>query len=309
MRLLLPALLLAAAPALGLAQALPPAIAAYGAEASAQCTEMGGTPRIGPAFATAIDLTGDGRRDHVVDLAGIECVNAWSAFCGSAGCPVSVWADTPSGSERRWSDTAQAWTIDGAGSQIAIVVTRAGSACPGSPPGVETCTERLVFDGSAPAPVSASAAPVDGSLSPAPRPVAAGGAAPEAPSAPGWTLRAAPDGSPVAVSQGAGSVASLAVFCLSGEPFLAATWATQPAPETARLGFGFAGGDVTLPARREEGAGGALVIPLRGEALAGRLSGRDAVTEFSVDGAAQGRLSLKGSTRAIRGALDGCTPS
>jgi hypothetical protein len=300
LRLLLPALLLACAPAF--AQGLPPAIAAYGAEASAQCTEMGGTPRIGPAFATAIDLTGDGRRDHVVDLAGVECAKAWSAFCGSAGCPVSVWIETPEGSERRWSDHAQAWTIDGAGSQVAIVVTRAGSACPGS--GTETCTERLVFDGSAPPPVSPSASV--GDLAPAPRPA---GAAPAAPAAPGWTLRAAQDGSPVAVSQGAGPVASLAVFCLSGEPFLAATWATQPAPETARLGFGFQGGDVTLPARREEGAGGALVIPLRGEALAGRLSGRDAATEFSVDGAAQGRLSLKGSTRAIRGALDACMPS
>ncbi|PJN94632.1 hypothetical protein CNY89_13370, partial [Amaricoccus sp. HAR-UPW-R2A-40] len=58
MRLLLPALLLATAPAF--ADDLPPAIAAYGAEASAQCKEMGGVPKIGPAFATAVDLTGEG---------------------------------------------------------------------------------------------------------------------------------------------------------------------------------------------------------------------------------------------------------
>lgn len=305
MRLLLPALLLATAPAF--AQGLPPAIAAYGAEASAQCAEMGGVPKIGPAFATAIDLTGDGRRDHVVDLAGIECANAWSALCGSAGCPVSVWIETPQGSERRWSDSAQAWTIDGAGPRMAVVVTRHGSACPGAASGAESCTERLTFDAAAPA-VTGVLGPVEGGPAPAPRPVAGAPVAAQAPTAPGWSLRAVPGGSPVAVSQGAGAVAALAVFCLSGEPFLAATWAERPAPETARLGFGFAGGEVTLPARREEGAGGALVIPLRGEALAGRLSGRDAATEFSVDGAAQGRLSLKGSTRAIRGALDACMP-
>lgn len=303
MRLLLPALLLATLPAL--AQGLPPAIAAHGAEASAQCAEMGGSPKIGPAFATAVDLTGDGTPDHVVDLAGIECANAWSALCGSAGCPVSVWIETPQGSERRWSDQAQSWTIDGAGPRMAVVVTRHGPACPGAAPGAETCSERLTFDAAAPAPAPAPAA---GGLGPAPRPAAGAPVAPEAPSAPGWSLRAVPGGSPVAVSQGAGAVATLAVFCLSGEPFLAATWAGQPAPGTARLGFGFAGGEVTLPARREDGAGGALVIALRGEALASRLSGRDRATDLSVDGAAQGRLSLKGSTRAIRGALEACMP-
>ena len=60
------------------------AIRAFAAEQSPLCTELGGAPPIGPAFATAVDLNGDARLDYVVDLAGIECRGAWSAFCGSA---------------------------------------------------------------------------------------------------------------------------------------------------------------------------------------------------------------------------------
>lgn len=290
MRRILCVLLAAAGPAL--AQDLPPAIAALGAESAQQCTDMGGAPRIGPAFATAVDLNGDGRLDHVVDLAGIECVNAWSALCGSAGCPVSIWIDGPNGSERKWSDYAQSWTLDGAGPQMAVVVTRHGSACPGAASGADSCTERLTFgaDGAG----VGTAAPAD--------------AAPAhpAPAGPGWTLRAAPEGGKAAVSQGAGPVASLALFCLGGEPFLAATWRAQPGPEAARLDFGFSGGPVSVSARREEGAGGALVASLRGQPLAARLAGKDVETALSVDGKSQGKVSLKGSTRAIRGALASC---
>lgn len=285
--------LLAGAPAR--AQDLPPAIAAFAAEVSAQCADMGGTPRVGPAFATAVDLDSDGRLDRVVDLAGVECENAWSAFCGSAGCPVSVWIDGPSGLERRWSDYAQGWTLDAAAGGMALVVTRHGSACPGAPSGADSCEERLVFDGP-----SAAARPVAEAPAAAAAPAAA-----QPPTAPGWTLRAAPGGESVAVSRGAGSIETLALFCLAGEPFLAATWAGQ-APETAEIEFGLSSGPVAARARREEGAGGALIAPLRGQPLAGRLAGRDSAADLSVDGAAQGRVSLQGSTRAIRAALAGC---
>lgn len=284
--LLVAAPLLAGGPAL--AQDLPPAIVALGTESAAQCAEMGGSPRIGPAFATGIDLNGDGRLDHVVDLAGIECVNAWSALCGSAGCPVSVWIDGPKGAERKWSDYAQSWTLDGAGPEMAVVVTRHGSACPGAASGAESCVERLTFgaDGAA---AGAGAAPAH-----------------SAPSGPGWTLRASPEGGMAAVSQGPGAVASLALFCLGGEPFLAAAWRDQPGPEAAKLDFAFADGPVSVSARREDGAGGALVAPLRGQPLAARLAGKDVETGLSVDGKSQGKVSLKGSTRAIRGALASC---
>ena len=79
-----------------------------------------------------------------------------------------------------------------------------------------------------------------------------------------------------------------------------------PAPEELRIDFGFAQGTIGGPARREASAGGAYVVGLAGQPLAGLLAGRDARAAVSVDGAAQGNLSLSGSSRAIRGALASC---
>jgi hypothetical protein len=48
------------------------------------------------------------------------------------------------------------------------------------------------------------------------------------------------------------------------------------------------------------------VVALEEGNLAARLGGRDREVEVSVDGAAEGILSLSGSTRALRGALEIC---
>jgi hypothetical protein len=106
-------------PVAAVAQSLPLELDAMAAEQSAECVGLGGTPRVGPAFATPVDLTGDGTPDYIVDLAGIECANAWSAFCGSAGCPVSIWIARPEGLVREWSDYAQAWRVDPLGDEMA----------------------------------------------------------------------------------------------------------------------------------------------------------------------------------------------
>lgn len=307
MRRLLPLLLVGlAGPAAG--QGLPAPLAAFVAERSAECTALGGTPRVGPAFATPVDLTGDGALDYVTDLAGVECANAWSAFCGSAGCPVAVWIAGPAGLERKWSDYAQGWSLDSAGPTPVVVVERHGGACPGSASGAESCSERLTFAGApaAPRPVAEAPAPAAPAVPVEPSPAAAA-AAITAPIAEGWSLRQTGDGAPVAVSAAPGAFSTVAIFCLSGQPWLAATPRAPFAGETAQLEFVFSAGSASSTARREDGAGGALVIELADRPLIGLLSGRDSTARLALDGVDQGVLSLRGSTKAIRAAVAGCT--
>lgn len=124
--------------------------------------------------------------------------------------------------------------------------------------------------------------------------------------APGWTLREVPGSSPVALGGGTGSVAFLAAFCLGGEPFLAVTFHERPGSDAVTLGFGFSQSPIEAVAGFESGAGGAYVVPLAEGDLAARLGGRDRQVEFRVDGESEGVLSLSGSTRSIRGALETC---
>jgi hypothetical protein len=123
---------------------------------------------------------------------------------------------------------------------------------------------------------------------------------------PGWTLRQATGSSPVALGGGPGQVVSVAAFCLGGSPWLALE--LDPAPEAAsiRADFGFTGTRVEAEALREDGAGGAYVIELADSPLAGLLAGSDSVAALGLDGTQQGPLSLAGSTRVIRAALEDC---
>jgi hypothetical protein len=132
-----------------------------------------------------------------------------------------------------------------------------------------------------------------------------GAAAAQAPSG-GWTLRALGGSETVAVTTGPGAIRDVMLFCLSGAPFLALRL-TEPGEEPAiEAGFTFSDGAVSAPAAREDGLDGAYVIDLAAHPLASRLAGRDSRVDVSLDGEAQGVLSLAGSTVAIRGALAGC---
>jgi hypothetical protein len=285
--------LLLALPLPAAAQDLPPAVAAFTEQAMAECRGAGGDPSLADYYATAAELNGDGVTDWVINFDALNCAGAWSYFCGSAGCPVSVWLSGPAGHENVWGSHAQAVRIEGQ----AVVASLHGQLCDPPRTGSDGCEERLTF--------TAAAAPAP---APAPAPQAAAPApAPSGPPpAPGWTLRAVPNSTPVAVAGGTGSIRSLAAFCLSGQPWLAVLFHEPPGPEELRIDFGFSQGTIGGPARREESAGGAYVIGLADQPLAGLLAGRDSRATVVVDGAAQGQLSLSGSSRAIHGALATC---
>ena len=122
----------------------------------------------------------------------------------------------------------------------------------------------------------------------------------------GWSLRAAEGADPVAVSTGPGVIRDVMLFCLSGAPFLALRLADPSETASIEVGFAFSDGAITAPAGREDGLDGAYVIDLAAHPVAPRLAGRDSRVDISLDGAAQGALSLSSSSRAIPGALAGC---
>jgi hypothetical protein len=297
-RIALSLLILLAGPATAEA---PPALIEATEESARVCTALGGTPAILDGYETVRDLNGDGADDFVTDLARLECGGAWSAFCGSSGCPVSVWLSRPDAPHDRFDlGRLTGFEIRDADPLPALVATYAPIYCGEA---IEGCTRTWAFPTNAP-----EEPPIDGA-SPAPEAAAAEPprqAAARAPAASGWSLRRVPGASPVALGMGVGNIASLAAFCLEGAPFLAVTFHDRPEPDTVRLTFAFSQGPEAAEASYEQTAGGAFVIALEEGDLATRLGGRDREVEVSVDGVAVGILSLAGSTRAIRGALETC---
>ena len=279
----------------------PPAeLVEFTEEQAAFCRDLGGTPNILASYQTVRDLNGDGRDDFLVNLANLECQGAWSAFCGSAGCPVNAWLSEPAGGFRRFDfGYLQGIELEDGSPLPKLRAGYHGSLC-GDPDriGADACTRTWTFTSNDP-----PEPPID---APTPAP-----AAPTADSrvqaiGPGWTLRNVPGSSPVALGGGTGDVAFLAAFCLGGKPFLAVTFHERPKADAVSLGFAFSQGPLSAKAGYEEGAGGAFVVPLAEGDLAARLGGRDREVALSVDGAAQGVLSLSGSSRSLRGALEAC---
>jgi hypothetical protein len=291
-RLLLLAALVLAVPAA--AAEPPPALVEATEEASALCRDLGGTPEILPDYELVRDLNGDGRDDFVTDLANLQCAGAWSAFCGSGGCPVAAWLSEPGGFVRFDFGYLQGLEIRDGDDLPAVVAHYHGTRCGDDRIGAEGCTRTWRFATNAP-----DEPPIDaGPPEPAP--------APPAPA--GWTLRHVPGASPVALGMGTGNIATLAAFCLEGRPFLAVTFHDRPKADPVGLTFAFSQGTVEAEAGFEETAGGAYVVALADGPLADRLGGRDREVDVSAAGRDEGRLSLKGSTRALRGALADCTP-
>ncbi|MFD0391310.1 hypothetical protein [Tistrella bauzanensis] len=124
------------------------------------CKDAGGTPNLSglampgaglvtqgyPPYLTQAELNGDGQPDYVTDLAGLECVNAWSLFCGSAGCPVTVWLSGPKGHAVAWGGNAQGWTLHG----TEIVVSLHGQLCTPPRVGAQGCKVAMRFGHASP---------------------------------------------------------------------------------------------------------------------------------------------------------------
>ena len=159
------------------------------------CRGAGGTPNLSgvevpvagqtgegyPPYLTQADLNGDGQPDYVMDLAGLECVNAWSYFCGSAGCPVTVWLSGVAGHAVAWGGHAQAWELRGP----EVVVMLHGQMCTPPRVGAEGCEVAMRFDDNASSRPGAAGDPV----------AAPAAAAPPAP--PVWQVRVlSPDRAP-----------------------------------------------------------------------------------------------------------------
>jgi hypothetical protein len=301
----------AAAHAQALPPTLPPEVTSAGPEVSretaelfALCEQGGGTPSIGEGYIRGFESNGDGVEDYVIDLAGFACEGGPGYFCRDSGCPVMVWLSGEDGHSRVWGGYAETVRIEGA----AVIVGQSGAAC--EPPSEPACERRLVLAGAeAPAEGEASQAPGAAENSPVdeplPRPADGSPAVSDRPVG-SWTLRAVPDGDPVAVSAGPGRIETVAAFCLGGEPWLALTLSPPPEAEAVPAGFEFSARTLEVEARREEGAGGAYVVELAGGELAALLAGRDNSVAVTIDGAPQGVLSLEGSSRATRGALAPC---
>jgi hypothetical protein len=294
-------------PAPGAAQSLPPALEAAPpeirretAEAFGLCLQAGGQPSVGEAYLKTGDLNGDGSPDYVLDLNGLACEGAPPLFCGPDGCPVMVWLSGPDGLGRVWGDLAPAARMEA----DALVVAITDAECEGDAP----CERRVTFQGVAPGATAPEVAAAGRAEGPRPRPRAPVGEAPPPASGPAgtWTLRAVPEGDPVAVSDGPGAVAQVAVFCLGGSPWLALTLEPRPSGDAVTVGFAFDAETLEVEALWEDGAGGAYVVELANRPLAGLLAGRDRVVDLTVSGRAEGALSLFGSTRAIRRALEPC---
>jgi hypothetical protein len=183
---------------------LPEAVAAFTQENLAACRSAGGNPSLRPAYATQAELNGDGVPDYVTDLAGLECAGAWSYFCGSAGCPVTVWLSGPGGHAVGWGGSAQAWELRGP----EVVLFLHGQLCDPPRVGAEGCEVALRFDAAAAPAGAAPAAPV-----PTDAPVA------------GWTFDRTADGAGwYAGTVDAGSGARLDWLCAKGrQSYLAVT--------------------------------------------------------------------------------------
>lgn len=310
------ALLLGAMPALA---QLPPGVQQGAREAQADCRSAGGRPSLLPAFQTAHDFNGDGQPDYVHDYSALDCQGAAGFFCGSAGCPVVAFLSP--GYRAQGLGHAQGWTVEAGGPLPVMVLTLHGSRCGRS--GAESCEQRLGWNGGALAALGAGSRP-GGPAAPrppaqagmaTPPPAAAaqgtpgggakGGAGPASVATPGaWEVRTGADGRPIAVAAGPGVVRAVTMLCHEGVPVVALALRARPPAGPVTFGVAGRGGQVQVPVT--PGGGDVWYGDLRNSALPRVIAGSDPAVEVLVNGGMQGRLSLQGSTRAVREALAPC---
>ncbi len=311
MRLML-AMLALLLPGAALAQ-LPPTVQQSAREAQADCRGAGGRPSLTPDFQATHDFNGDGQPDYVHDYNGLDCQGAPSFFCGSAGCPVVVFLSPAYRAQPLGH--VQAWRVEAGGALPAMVLSLHGSSC--GRVGSDTCERRIGWNGRELAALGAGrppAAPAPQAGPAAPPPGPSGGTKGAEPSvarpAPGaappgaWEVRSGADGRAVAVAAGPGVVRAVTVLCHEGVPVVAL--ALRARPPAGPVTFGLAGRSGQAQVPITPGGGDVWYGDLRNSALPRLMTGRETAMEVLMNGGMQGRLSLQGSTRAIREALAPC---
>ena len=205
------------------------------------------SPAILDGYRVTRDLNGDGVDDFLTDLARLECGGAWSAFCGSSGCPVTAWLSEPAGGHARFElGRLLGFELRDAEPLPALVARYAAPFCAGAD--VEDCTRTWTFASNSP-----ETPPID--PPPEPEPGAGGSAGADA----GRAGRARPsrsggrrlDAAPGAgVEPGGARPAASATSprwppsASSGEPFLAVTFHERPEADDVALAFAFGDGAV-----------------------------------------------------------------
>jgi len=129
------------APLAAMASTVPREVARVQAEDMAACQRAGGRAVPKAGYLVATDLNGDGRPDYVTDLAHLSCEGVAGFFCGTAGCPVTVWLSGPGGYFAADAGHAEAWRLEG----TTVVRRINGQLC--SPPQRRSCEVRRSFTG------------------------------------------------------------------------------------------------------------------------------------------------------------------
>lgn len=278
---------------------MPDEIQAFTQENIASCEDVGGTPNLAgvqapgagqatdgrpPYLTEAGDLNGDGRPDFVTDLTGLECAGAWSLFCGSAGCPVTVWLSGPEGYAVAWGGHAQQWELRGS----EVVVSLHGQLC--SPPriGAESCEVAMRFD-----------------QTPQRGPSAATGS-PPASAAGAWQVRRSEGGLAVAEGPGTGALDGLTALCLRDRPVMMAALEEGAGDSSLTFAFIFSDRVIEVTGQAGQTTRRTYILDPRTQGLAAALSGNASDVRLQIAGVDQGILSLSGSTNALREVLSPC---
>lgn len=267
----------------------PAKIRSFTQENLAACKGAGGTPKLLDSYLTkAGDLNGDGTPDYVTDLAGLECANAWSLFCGSAGCPVTVWLSGPKGYTVGWGGSAQGWTLRGQ----EVVLSLHGQLCKPPRTGAQGCKVAMRFDK---APKTAAAPPA--SRPPPARTAPAPGA---------WQVRKSGDGPAIALAPGVGSLSALTALCLRDRPVFMVALSRSGGGQSVPFTFEFPDQRIEVTGVAGTATQKTYLLDPRSGGLAAALSGDAAGVTLHIGGEAQGVLSLNGSSQALRAALSPC---
>lgn len=278
-----------------LAQAATPDIVTRDTQANMrECRSAGGRPSLRPEYETTADLNDDGRPDTIIDLSGLNCDGAASFFCGSAGCPLTVYLSSSSAYRAKPLGHVQGWELDPSTNPPALVLSLHGSAC--GRVGAEGCMRRLAWNGrdlvaTARGGGGRSATPPDQPASPTPG---------------GWSLRPVSGRSPAAVVTGPGQIANLALLCQQGRAIAAVTFRQPPPASSATLRFSDGRQRVDVFFTEMRGGGSAWYADLAASSLPTLLLQRDTPLSLAIDNTLQGQLPRQGAGQALRQALSPC---